>query len=578
MLATRQLLLRFQSHPSSRCCSWLSTTTAAASSSATAAAANNHHAAASNHHAATDAAVGRPRYIADNDQRSSTTTTAAAAATSNSAAAIRRDFVQYFVDRGHEHVKSSSLVPQNDPTLLFVNAGMVQFKDRFLHPRASSSGRLTSAVSVQKCMRAGGKHNDLTNVGYTPRHHTFFEMLGNFSFGGYFKETAIPLAWDYLTAHLQLPKDRLMITVYETDDESYAIWRDKIGVPESRIWRLGAADNYWSMGDGPGPCGPCTEIHFDLQNGLDARDPERYMEIWNVVFMQEQKVASSSGQLSLAPLETKCIDTGMGLERLARVLQGKASNFEIDSLASLTAATAAAASAASQASGQLATPPTAFLNIVADHVRAASFLIADGVIPSNLGRGYVLRRVIRRAAGVGLQMGLKKPFLADLVPVLLASTDPTFYPEIFARQTEICAILKQEEEVFSSALHSGVSMLNSEIDAAVQRKQAVLAPATVFRLHESHGFPIDLARIISTQRGVSFDEQAIEQMVVDNREMTRQRSRATGSAASLLTNANSKQETTQLKEAIVSCKALGLRSLSVWVRDSRIAKLFSRCS
>ncbi len=430
-------------------------------------------------------------------------------------AEIREAFLTYFQSKGHRVVPSSSLVPHNDPTLLFTNAGMNQFKDCFL---GLEERGYTRATSTQKCVRAGGKHNDLENVGYTARHHTFFEMLGNFSFGDYFKEEAINYAWEFLTGVLKLPKERLWITVYAADDEAYQIWREKIEVPAERIVRIGdnkgapyASDNFWAMGD-TGPCGPCTEIFYDHGEaiwggppGSPEEDGDRYIEIWNIVFMQYNRTAEGEMQ----PLPAPSVDTGMGLERVSAVLQGVHANYEIDLFQNLL-------KAAAQAIGcEMGDQPS--LRVVADHIRSCSFLIADGVLPSNEGRGYVLRRIIRRACRHGHKLGAQGSFFYRLVPALVAEMGDAF-PELKSRQTQIEAALKQEEEQFARTLDQGMKILDQ---ALVELSGKELPGELVFRLYDTYGFPLDLTADVARERGLSVDEVGFETHMQAQRERAR---------------------------------------------------------
>ncbi len=422
-------------------------------------------------------------------------------------AAIRSSFLDYFRSHGHAVVPSSALVPENDPTLLFTNAGMVPFKDVFL---GRESLGYTRAASAQRCVRAGGKHNDLENVGYTARHHTFFEMLGNFSFGDYFKREAIELAWRYLTEVLQIPPQRLWVTVFEEDDEAAAIWLNEIGVDPARFSRIGASDNFWAMGD-TGPCGPCSEIFYDHGPAIPGGPPgspdadgDRYVEIWNLVFMQYNRDA----QGALHPLPKPSVDTGMGLERLAAVMQGVHSNYEIDLFQRLIEAAANLAGCADRHNPSL--------KVIADHIRACSFLIADGVLPSNEGRGYVLRRIIRRAVRHGHKLGLQDPFFYRLVATLGAEMGEA-YPELLKAQPLIERILRQEEERFSETLAKGLHILEQDIKAL---QGTTLPGHTVFLLYDTYGFPVDLTADIARERGLSLDVQGFEA------EMAAQRARA----------------------------------------------------
>ena len=388
---------------------------------------------------------------------------------------IRQDFLDYFAGKGHKGVASSSLVPANDPTLLFTNAGMVQFKDVFLGAEKRDYKR---AASSQRCVRAGGKHNDLDQVGYTARHHTFFEMLGNFSFGDYFKEDAIRYAWELLTEVYGLEAERLWVTVYETDDEAYDIWTKEIGVPQDRVVRIGdkpggtkfESDNFWAMGD-TGPCGPCTEIFYDHGEGVEGGPPgspdedgDRYIEIWNLVFMQFDRAADGTMNSLPAP----CVDTGMGLERLAAVLQHHHSNYRIDLFRALTQAAAELTDCDDQ--------ENASLNVIADHIRACAFLIVDGVVPSRDGRGYVLRRIIRRAIRHGYKLGMKKPFFNQMVEPLAKQMGDA-YPELRQKSGLIKTTLLEEEERFARTLDTGMGILKMSA-LAITRNSSRMAPRT----------------------------------------------------------------------------------------------------
>ena len=432
---------------------------------------------------------------------------------------IRSKFIDYFASKGHTHVPSSPLVPANDPTLLFTNAGMVQFKDVFLGVEQRPYHR---AVTAQRCVRAGGKHNDLENVGYTARHHTFFEMLGNFSFGDYFKRDAIRFAWELLTVEYGLPKERLWTTVYETDDEAYELWTRDIGVPAERCIRIGdkpggrkyESDNFWQMAD-TGPCGPCSEVFYDHGPGIAGGPPgspeaegDRYIEIWNLVFMQFNR--DHEGTMHLLPKPS--VDTGMGLERLTAVLQHVASNYEIDLFQALIRA-------ASRATGakDLESPS---LRVIADHIRACAFLICDGVIPGNEGRGYVLRRIARRAMRHGYKLGQTNPFFYKLVPDLAAEMGDA-YPELRAAQERVTATLRQEEERFAETLESGMAIL----EAALARNPKRLDGATAFKLSDTYGFPVDLTADIGRERGFDIDMKAFEAAMSAQQERSRASSR-----------------------------------------------------
>jgi alanyl-tRNA synthetase len=428
---------------------------------------------------------------------------------------IRRQFLDFFAAKGHTPVASSQLVPGNDPTLLFTNAGMVQFKDVFL---GRESRPYVRAASSQRCVRAGGKHNDLENVGYTARHHTFFEMLGNFSFGDYFKPDAIRFAWEFLTVTLGLPREKLWVTVYQDDDEAFAIWADEIGVPKDRITRIGdkggqryQSDNFWAMGD-TGPCGPCTEIFYDHgpevaggPPGTPEEDGDRYIEIWNLVFMQYNR--DEAGVMH--PLPKPSVDTGMGLERISAVMQHVHSNYQIDLFQVLIKAAARETGVTDLDNNSL--------KVVADHIRACSFLIVDGVIPGNEGRGYVLRRVIRRAIRHGYKLGCKTPFFHKLVADL-ASVMGEAYPELVAAQERVAAVLKQEEERFAETLENGMGVLES----AMASEDKMLDGETVFKLYDTFGFPLDLTADIARERGITVDFAGFENAM----QMQRERARA----------------------------------------------------
>ncbi len=424
-----------------------------------------------------------------------------------SSAALRSRFLDYFRRHGHEIVPSSSLVPANDPTLLFTNAGMVQFKDVFLGLESRPYRR---AASAQRCVRAGGKHNDLENVGYTARHHTFFEMLGNFSFGDYFKREAIHFAWEFLTVELAIPAEKLWVTVYEEDDEAAAIWLDEIGVDPARFGRIGAEDNFWSMGE-TGPCGPCSEIFYDHgpeiaggPPGTPEADGDRYVEIWNLVFMQYDRDASGE----LTPLPKPSVDTGMGLERLAAVMQGVHSNYDIDLFRNLIAA------AAHLAGRDDLDHPS--LRVIADHIRSSAFLVVDGVLPSNEGRGYVLRRIIRRAIRHGYQLGIREVFFHRLVAPLVQEMGEA-YPELARARAQVERVLSQEEARFAETLEQGMEIL----ETAIAGLQGTVIPGeTVFRLYDTYGFPVDLTADIARERGLEVDMAGFE------REMAAQRARA----------------------------------------------------
>lgn len=439
---------------------------------------------------------------------------------SKSTAEIRQAFLDFFHSKGHQVVASSSLVPHNDPTLLFTNAGMNQFKDVFLGLDKRNYSRATTA---QRCVRAGGKHNDLENVGYTARHHTFFEMLGNFSFGDYFKQDAIKYAWELLTGEnwFALPKEKLWVTVYETDDEAFDIWANEVGVPRERIIRIGdnkgapfASDNFWQMGD-TGPCGPCTEIFFDHGDhiwggppGSPEEDGDRYIEIWNIVFMQFNRQADGT----MEPLPKPSVDTGMGLERIAAVLQHVNSNYDIDLFRDLIASVAKVTGATDLTNKSL--------RVIADHIRSCAFLVADGVIPSNENRGYVLRRIIRRAIRHGNMLGAKDTFfwklVAPLIDVMGSAGD-----ELKQQQAQVEQVLKTEEEQFARTLERGLSLLDEELS---KLKGDTLDGETAFRLYDTYGFPVDLTADVCRERNIKVDEAGFEAAMEEQRRRARESS------------------------------------------------------
>ncbi|MFN5257512.1 MAG: alanine--tRNA ligase [Burkholderiales bacterium] len=429
---------------------------------------------------------------------------------------IREKFLRYFESKGHTIVASSPLVPANDPTLLFTNSGMVQFKDVFLGREQRPYKRATSS---QRSVRAGGKHNDLENVGYTARHHTFFEMLGNFSFGDYFKRDAIHYAWELLTKVYQLPAERLWVTVYQDDDEAFEIWANEVGVPVDRIIRIGdnkgaryASDNFWQMAD-TGPCGPCSEIFYDHgpevwggPPGSPEQDGDRYIEVWNLVFMQFERDESGT----LTPLPKPCVDTGMGLERIAAVLQHVHSNYEIDLFQNLIKGVAR------ETGCKELTNPS--LRVIADHIRACSFLVVDGVIPGNEGRGYVLRRIVRRALRHGNKLGQTQPFFYKCVADLVKQMGEA-YPELVRESARVAATLKQEEERFGETLEKGMGILNAAL--AVLAKGSKLDGQTAFTLYDTFGFPLDLTADVCRERGVEIDEAGFEVAMTRQREQAR---------------------------------------------------------
>ncbi len=429
-----------------------------------------------------------------------------------SSAELRTAFLDFFKDRGHAVVPSSSLVPGNDPTLLFTNAGMVQFKDVFL---GKDKRPYVRAASSQRCVRAGGKHNDLENVGYTARHHTFFEMLGNFSFGDYFKREAIHYAWEFVTGTLGIPPERLWVTVFEEDDGAAEIWLKEIGVDPARFTRMGAKSNFWAMGE-TGPCGPCTEIFYDHGPGIEGGPPgspnedgDRYVEIWNLVFMQFDRSADGT----MTPLPKPSVDTGMGLERIAAVMQGVHSNYDIDLFRQLIVAAAEYTGAQDLAASSL--------RVIADHIRASAFLIADGVLPSNEGRGYVLRRIIRRAIRHGFMLGQREPFFYRLVATLEQAMGDA-YPELAAQRTHTERVLRQEEERFAETLAQGMALLDGAIGQLSGRQ---IPGETVFRLYDTYGFPVDLTNDIARERGLTIDEAGFETAMEAQRARARAASR-----------------------------------------------------
>jgi alanyl-tRNA synthetase len=423
-------------------------------------------------------------------------------------AEIRQRFLDYFERNGHQVVASSPLVPANDPTLLFTNAGMVQFKDVFLGLEKRPYNR---AASSQRCVRAGGKHNDLENVGYTARHHTFFEMLGNFSFGDYFKREAIRYGWEFLTEDLGLPGERLWVTIYEEDDEAAEIWLEEIGVSPEQFRRLGADSNFWAMGD-TGPCGPCTEIFYDHgpdvpggPPGSPDEDGDRFVEVWNLVFMQYERAADGS----MKPLPKPSVDTGMGLERIAAVMQGTYNNYQIDLFQSLMKAAAEATGVKVQESPSL--------RVIADHIRACAFLIVDGVLPSNEGRGYVLRRIIRRAIRHGYKLGQQEPFFHRLVGTLDKEMGEA-YPELSKARERVEQVLLKEERRFAETLDQGMGMLEDAIDGL---KGKVIPGETAFKLYDTYGFPLDLTADIARERGLRVDESGFSKAMEAQRERGR---------------------------------------------------------
>ena len=438
-------------------------------------------------------------------------------------AEIRERFLKYFEKNGHTIVESSSLVPSNDPSLLFTTAGMVQFKDVFL---GKDKRPYTRATTAQKCVRAGGKHNDLENVGFTARHHTFFEMLGNFSFGDYFKKDAIHFAWEFITKELQFPKDKLYVTVFETDDEAADIWEKHEGVAKDRIYRLGEKDNFWSMGD-TGPCGPCTEIYFDrgpkygregFMESIRA-DEDRYMEFWNLVFMQYDRDAKGV----MNPLPKPSVDTGAGLERIASIAQNADTNYDTDAFQHIIQETAKLAGVEYVRSSDLA----ASFRVIADHSRAAAFLVSDGVLPSNEGRGYVLRRIMRRAIRHGKKLGLDKPFLHKTCGFVVDQMRAA-YPNLQTQRAFIERAVLAEEEQFFKTLDKGLALLDEEI-AKLSAK--TLPGEIAFKLYDTFGFPLDLTRVIGAERGIAIDEKGFETAMAKQRADSRKSWKGSGAAA-----------------------------------------------
>lgn len=429
-------------------------------------------------------------------------------------AEIRQKFLTYFESHGHSIQQSASLVPHNDNTLLFVNSGMVPFKDIFTGATKSSFNR---AVSCQRCVRAGGKHNDLDNVGYTARHHTFFEMLGNFSFGDYFKSEAIRFAWSFLTEEIKLPKERLWVSIYKDDDEAFDIWVNEIGFPADRISRCGEKDNFWQMGD-TGPCGPCSEIFYDHGEhiaggppGTPEEDGDRFIEIWNLVFMQFER--QSDGELE--PLKSKGVDTGMGLERLAAVMQHENNNYDIDSFKELTKDIVKLTPKTEKVQDS-----NASVRVIADHIRSTAFMVVDGIIPSNEGRGYVLRRIIRRAIRHGHKLGINKTFFYKLVSTL-AKQNKSAYPELISVQSSVEKILKKEEERFAQTLDIGMDILNNAINELSGEE---ISGEVAFKLYDTYGFPVDLTADVARERDLTIDMKSFETEMM----LQKQRARKAG--------------------------------------------------
>ena len=455
---------------------------------------------------------------------------------------VRQKFLQYFASKGHAVVDSSSLVPHNDPTLLFTNAGMVQFKDVFL---GLDKRPYTRAATAQKCVRAGGKHNDLESVGKTARHHTFFEMLGNFSFGDYFKREAISYAWEFFTSELGLPGDRLWATIYLDDDEAYRLWQELTGIPAERIVRLGEKDNFWAMGD-TGPCGPCSEIVIDRgeefrcqapECGIGKCDCDRWLELWNLVFMQYNRDAAGN----LTPLPRPSIDTGMGLERITSVLQGKSSNFDTDLLRPII-------DFMEGLSGRPYYPDERGFpfRVIADHARACTFLIADHVLPSNEGRGYVLRRILRRAVRFGKVLGIDRPFLYRVVPVVVSIMGQA-YPEVAEQQARVMRVIRHEEERFHETLNAGMRMVGELIERLKEEGRSQISGWEAFVLYDTYGFPLDLTLDVAEETGLTVDRQGFQEAMEQQRRRAREARQHSvaweGLAAALTTHARDLEPT-----------------------------------
>ncbi len=429
---------------------------------------------------------------------------------------IRSRFLNFFAAKNHAIIDSSSLIPQDDPTLLFTNSGMVQFKRVFM---GEENRTYTRASTCQRCVRAGGKHNDLENVGHTARHHTFFEMLGNFSFGDYFKEDAIHMAWEFLTVNLGLDKDKLWVSVFEDDDEAYTLWEKVEDLPKGRIVRLGEADNFWAMGD-TGPCGPCSEIHIDQGPEVGCGRPDcaigcecdRYLELWNLVFMQFYR--DETGRMT--PLPRPSIDTGMGLERVAAVLQGKHNNYDSDLFSGLIGKIAGL----SDKNYGLDDPVDTALRVIADHSRATAFLVADGMLPANEGRGYVLRRIMRRAVRFGRALGLKRPFLAEITAEVVKTMENA-YPHLAEAANLLAKVVNNEEERFRETLDNGLTMLNTEI-SSLQKKGSSSVPGDfIFKLYDTYGFPVDIVRDVALEQGCTIDEPGFARAMEDQRALSK---------------------------------------------------------
>ncbi|MEK9687078.1 MAG: alanine--tRNA ligase [Gammaproteobacteria bacterium] len=469
----------------------------------------------------------------------------------NNSTNIRKSFLDYFVKHNHTEVSSSSLVPGNDPTLLFTNAGMVQFKDAFLGNEKRTYSRATSS---QKCLRAGGKHNDLENVGYTSRHHTFFEMLGNFSFGDYFKEEAIGYAWEYVTKELQLPSERLWVTTHQTDNESKSIWLNGIGIDPKRLVALDDKDNFWAMGD-TGPCGPCSEIFYDYGDtikggppGSKDADGDRFVEIWNIVFMQFER--DTQGQLSNLPAPS--VDTGMGLERISAIMSGVTSNYDTDLFVPLI-------EEAKKITRQKEFSSS--LNVIADHLRAISFLIADGVLPGSDGRGYVLRRILRRAARHGYLLGMKDPFLFKLVDVLINNMGEA-YKVLNEKSDYIKLAIKEEEERFGQTLSHGMKIFNAQVDLLKEQNGKTLDGETVFQLYDTYGFPEDLTKDLARSFNLKIDEEGFKKSMAEQKKRAREsmkfnmaeKDNLSSEQSSIFFGYEKKQHNSEIKEIFLDSK------------------------
>ncbi|MBN2284101.1 MAG: alanine--tRNA ligase [Deltaproteobacteria bacterium] len=439
------------------------------------------------------------------------------------ASEIRKKFLEYFRQQGHAIVQSSMLVPKEDPSLLFTNAGMVQFKNVFL---GMEERNYTRATTSQKCVRAGGKHNDLENVGFTARHHTFFEMLGNFSFGDYFKEGAIEYGWEFLTKVMGIPEEKLLVTIYRDDDDAFEIWNRKIGVPAEKIFRLGEKDNFWMMGE-TGPCGPCSEIIYDQGPGVGCGRPEcditcdcdRHLELWNLVFMQFERDAAGT----MNPLPKQNIDTGMGLERLAAVMQGVQSNYDTDLFSGILRKIEELASK-KYGEGEEA---SISMRVIADHSRAITFLVSDGILPSNDGRGYVLRRILRRAARHGKLLGLDRPFLNEIIPVIIGEMKDA-YPELLDKESYVRNVVVNEEQRFMATLDAGLRILNDEVERLRSRSETVIPGGVVFKLYDTYGFPTDLTADAVRSHEMTVDLEGFERAMEAQREKARESWKGSG--------------------------------------------------